>query len=79
MMPDTSASLSFGLKVYARLTSAEVPYDLSKPFRLTFVKSPNSGTRAAYLELSDHHDLCDSIVHSNIIEIGQAVKYALVE
>lgn len=57
----------------------EIPDDLSRPFRLARVKPPKSGTRAAYLELTDHHELCDSIVHSNVIEIGQAVKYELGE
>ena len=39
----------------------------------------NAETRAAYLELSDHHALCNSIVRPNIIEIDQAVKRTLVE
>jgi hypothetical protein len=56
-----------------------IPENLSRPFRIARVTPPKSGTRAAYLELSDHHALCDSLVHSNIIEIGQAVKHVLRE
>lgn len=56
-----------------------IPEDLSRPFRIARVTPPKSGTRAAYLELSDHHALCDSLVHSNIIEIGQAEKHVLRE
>jgi hypothetical protein len=57
-----------------RSNEIAIPEDLSWPFRLARVKLPESGTRAAYLELIDHHELCDSIVHSNVIEIGQVVK-----
>ncbi len=56
-----------------------IPEDLSRPFRIAQVTPPKSGVRAAYLELSDHHALCDSLVHSNVIEIGQAVKHVLGE
>jgi hypothetical protein len=56
-----------------------IPDDLSRPFRIAHVESPESGTRAAYLELIDHDELCDSIVHSNVVEIGQAVKHEMGE
>jgi len=56
-----------------------IPEDLSRPFRIAHVKAPENGTRAAYLELSDHHTLCDSLVHSNVIEIGQPVKHDLTQ
>lgn len=56
-----------------------IPEDLGRPFRIARVTPPKSGTRAAYLELSDHHALCDSLVHSNVIEIGQAAKHVLRE
>ena len=52
-----------------------IPDDLSRPFRIARVKAPVSGTRAAYLALTDHHALCESLVHSNVIEIGQPVKH----
>jgi hypothetical protein len=58
-----------------RAKEIPIPDDLSRPFRIARVKAPRSGTRAAYLELSDHHAQCDSIVHSNVIEIGQPVKH----
>ncbi len=47
------------------------PDDLTQPFVISRVAPPRTGTRAAYLELIDLHELGDSIVHSNIIEIGQ--------
>jgi hypothetical protein len=52
-----------------------IPDDLSRPFHIAHVAAPKRGTRAAYLELTDHHALCDSLVHSNVIEIGQPVKH----
>ncbi len=62
-----------------RTREIAVPEDLGRPFRIARIKAPQSGTRAAYLELSDHHALCDSVVHSNVIEIGQPVKHVLSE
>jgi hypothetical protein len=58
-----------------RTNEVAIPDDLKRPFRIARVRTPESGTRAAYLELIDHHELCDSIVHSNLIEIGQAIKH----
>ena len=60
-----------------RTKEIAIPEDLSRPFRIARIKPPESGTRVAYLELTDHHELCDSIVHSNVIEIGQPVKHLL--
>jgi len=62
-----------------RAKEIAIPEDLSRPFRIARVNAPRSGTRAAYLELSDHHALCDSIIHSNVIEIGQPVKHELTQ
>ena len=56
-----------------------IPKDPSRLFRIARVKPPESGTRAVYLELADHHELCDSIVHSNVIEIGQPGKHKLAQ
>jgi len=62
-----------------RTNEIAIPEDLGRPFRIARVKPPESGTGAAYLELTDHHELCDSIVHSNVIEVGRAVKHVLGE
>jgi PhoPQ-activated pathogenicity-related protein len=58
-----------------RTNKIAIPENLSRPFRIARVSTPKTGTRAAFLELIDRHELCDSIVHSNVIEIGQAVKH----
>lgn len=58
-----------------RTNEVAIPADLKQPFRIARVRPPESGTRTAYLELIDHHELCDSIVHSNLIEIGQPIKH----
>jgi PhoPQ-activated pathogenicity-related protein len=58
-----------------RTREIAIPEDLSQAFPIAHVEMPRSGTRAAYLEIVDHHKLCDSIVHSNVIEIGQPVKH----
>jgi len=60
-----------------RSKEVTIPEDLSRPFRIARVKAPPGGTRAAYLELTDQHRLCDALVHSNVIEIGQPVKHIL--
>ncbi len=72
----TSDSTGDYRKAKWRTNEIAIPDDFRRPFRIARVEPPESGTKAAYLELIDHHELGDSIVHSDTIEIGQAVKHA---
>jgi len=62
-----------------RTKEIAIPDDLSRPFHIAHVAAPQSGTRAAYLEMIDHHKLCDSLVHSNVIEIGRPARHELAQ
>ncbi len=54
-----------------------LPNNLDKPFSVGSWKIPVKGTLAVFIEFSDDHSLGESIVSSNVIELGQAVSYKL--